>query len=162
MMRGDLVPLFEALLLLLLPAGSTERTPLLEQILVFLRSDACLLAQLAQQSSTLQHVLRCAAAAATGEAKRAHAGRVVAHQLKVLLPLHPLTHPYTPLYTLTHPHIPLHTLTHPYTPLHTLTHPYMPLHPLTHPYTPLRPDTPLSRCSRRASSSSSRARRGPT
>ena len=46
-MRGDPVPLFEALLLLLLPAGSKQRTPLLEQILVFLRSDACLLAQLA-------------------------------------------------------------------------------------------------------------------
>ena len=54
MMRGDPVPLFEALLLLLLPAGSKQRTPLLEQILVFLRSDACLLAQLAQQCVTLQ------------------------------------------------------------------------------------------------------------
>ena len=87
MMRGDPVPLFEALLLLLLPAGSKQRTPLLEQILVFLRSDACLLAQLAQQCVTLQHVLRCSAATATLEAKRTHAGRVVAHQLKVPPPL---------------------------------------------------------------------------
>ena len=148
MMRGDLVPLFEALLLLLLPAGSTERTPLLEQILVFLRSDACLLAELAQQSSTLQHVLRCAAAAATGEAKRAHAGRVVAHQLKVLPPP-PSAPPHTP----TRP-FPPYT---PYTPFH-------PLHPLTPPYTSYTPYalTPLSRCSRRGSSSSSRARRGLT
>lgn len=148
MMRGDLVPLFEALLLLLLPAGSTERTPLLEQILVFLRSDACLLAELAQQSSTLQHVLRCAAAAATGEAKRAHAGRVVAHQLKVLPPP-PSATPHTP----TRP-FPPYT---PYTPFH-------PLHPLTPPYTSYTPYalTPVSRCSRRGSSSSSRARRGLT
>ena len=120
MMRGDLVPLFEVLLLLLLPAGSKERTPLLEQILVFLRSDACLLAQLAQQCATLQHVLCCAAAAATGEAKRAQAGRVVAHQLKVPLPLHPLTP--------THPHTHLSPV-----PRYT---PYA-------PWTPLRPDTPF-------------------
>ena len=119
MMRGDLVPLFEVLLLLLLPAGSKERTPLLEQILVFLRSDACLLAQLAQQCATLQHVLCCAAAAATGEAKRAQAGRVVAHQLKVPLPLHPLTPPHT--------HTPLSPVPH-YTPYAL--------------WTPLRPDTP--------------------
>ena len=82
--RGEVVSLFEALLLLLLHAGSKERTPLLEQVLVFLRSEACLLAQLAQQCCALQHVLRCAAAAATGEAKRVHAGRVVAHQLRRL------------------------------------------------------------------------------
>ena len=84
MMRGDFVSLFEALLLLLLSAAAKERTPLLGEILVFLRSDACLLAQLGHHCATMQRALACAAAAATGDAKRAHAGRVIAHQFKVV------------------------------------------------------------------------------
>ena len=52
MMRGDFVSLFEALLLLLLSAAAKERTPLLGEILVFLRSDACLLAQLGHPNTS--------------------------------------------------------------------------------------------------------------
>ena len=49
MMRGDFVPLFEALLLLVLAAPAKERQPILAEVLVFFRSDACLVWQLAHQ-----------------------------------------------------------------------------------------------------------------
>ena len=80
MMRGDFVPLFEALLLLVLSAPKKERDPILAEVLLFFRSDACLIWQLAHQCATVANALRCAGSGATGEAKRAHAERILYHQ----------------------------------------------------------------------------------
>ena len=155
MMRGDLVPLFEALLLLLLPAGSKERTPLLEQILLptayYLPLTTYHLgAHAAPRADPRLPPLRCLPARAARPAVRHPAARAALRrrrrhgrgQARACRPrgrapaqgAPPCTPPYTPLHTLVHPHIPLHTLTHPYTPLHTLTHPYIPSHTLTRPY----------------------------